>query len=343
MGKIIVLHDVSFASNNLGQIALISQEDPEDPNNQGSQGGNQNENQEPNYSEMYFTIESLEDSNTIKIDKSGSPNNVSLSYSINNGETWTDVTVSTSLNFVVINTGDKIIFKGINEKISKAWDSFYRFNASKTYNVYGNVMSLIWGDNFKNNSEFPIDTNHNLCGLFRGSQKIIDASNLVLPATTCTADCYNGMFRSCIGLINAPQLPAIYSAYECYSSMFEGCINLEIAPEINLVDMSENACFRMFCMDRDNKITTPKMTKSPILRVATCVTNCYKEMFKGNGNLNEVICLMTSDIGCTADWLTNVSDTGIFKKSPLKTNWEQGGTTGGKIPISWTIIDYVEE
>ena len=38
MGKIIVLHDVSFASNNLGQITLISQEDPEDPNNQGSQG-----------------------------------------------------------------------------------------------------------------------------------------------------------------------------------------------------------------------------------------------------------------------------------------------------------------
>ena len=291
---------------------------------------------------MYFTIESLEDGNAIKMQRSKSPNNPTLSYSLDDGETWTTTTISGTVTFATINTGQKIIFKGTNTRFATYWDTFNYFNPSKQFKVYGNVMSLLNGDDFINNSEFNNGTTHQLTGLFRTSH-IVDASNLILPALTCTADCYNGMFRSCIGLINAPQLPAIYSAYECYSSMFEECINLEIAPEINLVDMTENACARMFCMNRNSRITTPKMTKSPILRVATCVTNCYKEMFKGNGNLNEVICLMTSDIGCTSDWLTNVSDTGIFKKSPLKTNWEKGETTKGKIPIGWTIVDYVEE
>lgn len=289
------------------------------------------------YSQDYFTIESLENSNLIKIGKNKSPNNINLSYSTDDGETWTDLTLSAGRDFATINTGDKIMFKGTNTKLANAWDAYYRFYSTKNIKVYGNAMSLLYGNNFLNNSEFASGTTYNLCGLFYGTTTLIDASNLILPALTCTQSCYNGMFRGCTYLTTAPQLPATQSATDCYSSMFEGCINLEVAPEINLVDMSQACCKRMFCMDRNNKITTPKMTKSPILRCATGVSNCYEEMFKGNGNLVEVTCLLTNDSSACTNWLINTSTTGTFYKSPLKTNW-QSGTSG--YPSSWTVVDY---
>jgi len=318
LGKTIVIPNISFASNNLGKVHTITNE----------------------YYFQYFTIESLEDNNTIKIGKSKSPVNLSLSYSTDNGSTWTNLTISTGIELTTINTGDKIIFKGINNSFASSWDSYYRFNASKNFNVYGNAMSLLFGDNFITHPEFKTGSTHNLCGLFYGTTTLVDASDLILPATICTTSCYNGMFRGCTNLTTAPELPAINSAQDCYSSMFEGCINLETAPEINLVNMSQNCCKRMFCMSRTTKLTTPKMTKSPILRCATSATGCYEEMFKGNGNLIEVTCLKTDNSGVCDNWLSNVSSSGTFKKSPLKTNWPNN-VSG--YPSGWTIEDYVEE
>ena len=289
------------------------------------------------FNQQYFTIESLEDNNTISFNKSGSPSNISLSYSVDDGTNWTNLTLSSSTPLSTINAGEKIIIKGINNRISTAWNNYYRVHSTKTINAYGNAMSLLFGDDFVNNSEFTSGTTNNLCGIFYGTTTLIDASNLILPATICNVDCYNGMFRGCTNLTTAPQLPATQSAKGCYSSMFEGCINLEIAPEINLINLSQESCKRMFCMDRNNRITTPKMTKSPILRVATGATNCYQEMFKGNGNLVEVTCLMESGFQCS-NWLANVSSTGTFKKAAGIT-WSTG--TNG-IPSGWTVVDYVE-
>lgn len=298
--------------------------------------------QQHDYSLDYFTIESLEDNNGIGISRSGnSPGDKNMSYSLDNGVTWVDITLSNNTSISTINTGDKILFKGVNSCLSSSWDRYWRFSSSKNFKVYGNVMSLLFGNNFTSNSEFTSGTTHNLCGLFYGTTTLIDTSNLILPATTCTTGCYNGMFRGCTNLTTAPQLPGLYSATDCYSSMFEGCINLEVAPEINLTDMASACCKRMFCMNRNSKITTPRMTKGPILRVATPATNCYEEMFKGNGNINEVTCLITtSNISCTNNWLTNAGNgSGIFRKAASKTDW---ATSTSGVPTGWTITDYVE-
>ena len=290
------------------------------------------------YDEQYFTIESLEDSNKISLTKGG--NNISLSYSTDDGTTWTNLSITGNTTFATINTGDKILFKGTNNSFSSAWDKRDTFVCSKKFNVYGNVMSLLWGDDFESHSEFETGTTHNLCGLFYGITTLIDASNLILPAIICTTSCYNGTFRGCTNLIAAPDLPATQSAQECYSSMFEGCINLEDAgvPEINLINMSQNCCKRMFIMNRNSKITTPKMTKSPILRCTSGANGCYEEMFKGNGNLVEVTCLMQGNNISYKDWLVNTSSTGTFKKAS-GTTWTSG-TSG--IPAGWTIEDYVD-
>ena len=290
------------------------------------------------YSQDYFTIESLVNSNTISVTKTGSPPNLSLSYSTDDGNTWTDLTITNGRNFATINAGEKIIFKGTNNSISNAWNAYYRFNGNKNFNAYGNVMSILQGDNFTSNSEFKSGTTHNLCGLFYGTTTLIDASNLILPALTCTSNCYNGAFRGCTNLTVAPQLPATQSAASCYGSMFEGDINLEVAPEINLVNMSQESCMRMFCMNRNSKITTPKMTKSPILRCANTATDCYKEMFKGNGNLTEITCLKTDTTNACTNWVTNISTTGTFYKDSQKSDWPR---SDNGIPSGWTVQDYV--
>ena len=291
------------------------------------------------YSQDYFTIESLVNNNTIKIGKSKSPSNLSLSYSTNGGETWTDLTISASRDLTTINAGDKLIIKGVNNCFSNAWDSYYKFNSTGNFKVYGNAMSLLFGDNFINNSEFLSGTANNLCGIFYGTTTLIDASDLILPALTCFNSCYNGMFRGCTNLQHGPKiLPATRPANACYSSMFEGCINLEEAPEIRLTSMGDQSCQRMFCMNRNSKLTTPKLTKGPILRCTSGYSNCYKEMFKGNGNLVEVTCLLNDTINSTADWLTNCSSTGVLYKNPLKT-WLTGTSA---CPSGWTQVDYVE-
>lgn len=296
--------------------------------------------EEHDYSKDYFTIESLETSNEIKIQKV-SGTNFTIQYSLDNGVSWNNVTnTSAGATIATLNIGEKVILKGNVTTYATAYNKYNHFIGSKSFKVYGNVMSLINGDNFTTNSEFSTSTTFNLCGLFYDSTNLIDAYNLVLPASSCTDSCYNGMFRGCTNLSVGPSiLPATQAEHDCYSSMFEGCINLETAPEISLTNMAQTCCMRMFCMNRNSMIMTPKMTKSPILSCKTTVIDCYKEMFKGNGNLAEVTCLKEDDINACTDWLTNCSSTGIFYKSSLKNNWPR--TTGG-IPSGWTVENYTE-
>ena len=299
-------------------------------------GGGQ---QEHDYSQDYFTIESLEDNNAIKMQKQGNnPSNPILNYSLDNGETWSTVTISSLTTFATINTGDTIVFKGNNTRLANAWDNYNYFAATKQFKVYGNIMSLLNGDNFKENSEFDSGNTNHCAGLFR-TDRIVDASNLILPALTLYVSSYNGMFRGATNLSHGPkELPATSLQQDSCSSMFEGCINLEEAPIIHAMTFDgTGAMMRMFCMSRSSKLTTPKLTKGPVLPASYISQNAYKEMFKGNGNLVEVTCLLSNVLG-TADWLTNCSNTGTFKKLP-NTNWATG-TSG--IPSGWTVVDYVE-
>lgn len=290
------------------------------------------------YSQDYFTIESLEDNNEIKMQRSGTPNNPTLSYSLDDGETWTTEIISDIKSFGTINTGQKIIFKGTNINLATAWNNYNYFNATKQFKVYGNVMSLFNGDNFKINYEFDSSTTCHCAGLFRTTY-LVDASNLILSALTIYTNSYNGMFRGATALQHGPQMLATTpTGTECCSSMFEGCINLEEPIDINFTTLSQQCCMRMFCMDRNSKITTPKMTKSPILRCATGATDCYKEMFKGNGNLSEITCLLQTS-GGTGSWIQNAgAATGTFYKHPSKT-WSNNNNG---VPTGWTIVDYTE-
>lgn len=95
----------------------------------------------------------------------------------------------------------------------------------------GNVMSILYGSNFEN--KYEIENDYALMGLFSdvntGEQicDIVNAENLILPATILSYYCYYSMFYGCTNLTTAPELPAVtLSGYRCYGNMFCGCTSL---------------------------------------------------------------------------------------------------------------------
>ena len=162
----------------------------------------------------YLTIEALEDSLTVKLSTN------SCEYSLD-GNTWSDLPTNT--NTSAINKGQKLYFKGNLTPTSSA--GIGTFTISKKCNVSGNIMSLLFGDNFEGQADLT-GYNYAFYKLFYNCKTIIDASKLIIPATTLVGSCYDSMFRGCSSLVTAPELPATTLVFSCYSSMFSGCSKL---------------------------------------------------------------------------------------------------------------------
>lgn len=180
------------------------------------------------YSKEYLTF-IVTSGGTIVWRKAGSnAQNLSISYSINNG-TWATITASstegTAINVVA---GDKVRFKGTNSSYAKSasYVTACRFAGTATCCVCGNIMSLIYGDNFIGQN--TLQSANAFCGLFFSYSKMTSDGEhkLVLPATTLTNDCYHHMFYGCSNLTTAPELPATTLKSLCYAEMFGGCSKL---------------------------------------------------------------------------------------------------------------------
>ena len=160
------------------------------------------------YSKMYFTIEALEDGYFF-VGKMHS----NADYSINNGE-WTKRSTTQYIN---LKTGDKVRVKHSQTgTTAQAYGWFW--NNTIKFNVYGNVESMFYGDNFEGHNEA-----YRIAALFRDSTGLIDASNLIMP--TNTAD-YQEMFKGCRNLTCSPVLPAATLVTRAYADMFGNCSKL---------------------------------------------------------------------------------------------------------------------
>ena len=73
------------------------------------------------------------------------------------------------------------------------------------FKVCGNIMSLINESNFTNITSLK---NLAFSPLFQNCTKLVDAENLILPATTLNVRTYYRMFKGCTGLINGPKILA---------------------------------------------------------------------------------------------------------------------------------------
>ena len=184
-------------------------------------------------------VVSLEDDNTISLSKD-------IQYSIN-GNDWQKLYAG---NQITVNRYDIVYFKGTNTSNS--------FTVSKEFNVEGNIMSLLYGDNFEGQIDL-IGKNNAFYNLFYNCTELKNAENLILPATTLSDFCYDSIFVDCTSLTTAPELPATILAESCYYHMFYGCTSL------NNITMLETDISVIFCLESwvNGVASTGTFTKSP--------------------------------------------------------------------------------
>ena len=89
---------------------------------------------------MYITFEALEDG-TFSFTKNGTGDDIQ--YSKDNGATWTALASGETVSVV---SGNKVMWKST---ITPGTNGIGTFSTSNKFNVYGNIMSLLYGDDYK--------------------------------------------------------------------------------------------------------------------------------------------------------------------------------------------------
>ena len=227
------------------------------------------------YSNDYLTFVSLEDNNTFywNVDDVnhryfGNP----ILYSLNNGKTWNSVSNG---EIATVNSGDKILLKAFNSGYGYNDSGYYkicRFSSDGEFNAYGNILSMIYGDDFANNNIL------NGAFLTFSGCRIVSAENLILPSEFGENGTIGGMFNGCTSLTTAPKLPALTLTDNCYSFMFQNCTSLTVAPELPATTLGDYCYLAMF-------FGCTSLTEAPELPATTLVQNCYDGMFYGCGSL----------------------------------------------------------
>ena len=220
--------------------------------------------EKPDYSKQYLTFEALEDGT---FTFTGTNSN-SLSYSLDDGHTWTALASGSASPTVT--SGNKIMWKGT---CTPSDNGIGKFSATGRFEAQGNIMSLLFGDDFTNQTDLT-GKDYAFYNLFNQNTNIKSAKNLILPATTLTRNCYSNMFQGCSSLVNTPALPATTLASGCYQYMFNGCTGLTTAPELPTTTLA-NWCYEgMFS-------GCTGLTTAPELPATTLVNSCYGNMFNG--------------------------------------------------------------
>ena len=292
----------------------------------------------------------------------GSTTANTLSYSLNDGETWTGIG---SGSYVFVQSGSSILWKGTCTPNSvNGIGTFSTSNSNNRFSVEGNVISLLYGDNYANQTDLT-GKDYAFSRLFyantTGNTSIVNAENMLLPATILANYCYFQMFYNCCQLTKAPKLPATILADWCYSYMFYNCSSLTTAPSLPATTLTSN-CYQYMFWGCSSLTTTPELpattlvdycygsmfkgctslTTAPELPATTLEYNCYRSMFNGCTSLNYIKCLATNTgaTQCTTDWVQGVAPTGTFVKDSSMTSWTIG--ING-IPTGWVTKDTDDE
>ena len=123
------------------------------------------------YSKDYLTFEALEDGTfTLNIGSSVINDDGpirSVSYSIDNGKTWNTIDsipkyVTTSITTPNVKSGDTVLWKGeagayANNVTNNAINLASYFSSTGNFNVKGNIMSLLYNDDYIDKTLFPSD------------------------------------------------------------------------------------------------------------------------------------------------------------------------------------------
>ena len=295
----------------------------------------------------------------------------SISYSLDGGDTWTEVAMSGSGNEDIVttpavNAGGKVLWKAEAGRFALATDKYSTFTANGRFNVSGNIMSLLYGDNHYDKTDTRAYS-YTFGSLFRDSVNLIDASQLKLPTGRLNAGDLLGLFRGCTSLVHGAPLYAPNIPDSCCYWMYYGCTSMTEMPTIAATSMLKDngdpcnyglyyAFYNCSNMEGEVKLNIVGDVGQQVLDA--CFSNCSKitsadlafngalgkmalrGAFVGCTLLSHVKCLATSfyDDGTAANgslynWMNNVSRTGTFIQASGVT-WPRGKSG---IPDNWTI------
>ena len=253
--------------------------------------------------ENYFYIEDISgQTNTLSIVKGGSSAPTIEPYVSTDQQTWVSMgTTSTTPITYTIPANTKLYIKCNTNRWGYSYQTGNTISASGRHNVGGNIMSLLYNDDFENKVTYSQTGTFNR--LFYGNTNLVNASDLLLPATTLTTDCYTWTFHSCSSMVTAPAvLPATTLTGGCYQGMFEGTA----------------------------------ITETPVIYGTNSMAYTFSYTFNNCPNLNKVYVYLTGNQKNTSNinnWLQNVAATGDF--------YNLGGATftidsPSGIPVGWT-------
>lgn len=295
----------------------------------------------------------------------------SISYSTDAGLTWTttdntssDITITTPS----LPIGSKILWKGIGQSMAKLneSDNYCNFTSnSAAFSIRGNIMSLIFGDDFVGQNSLSSKGQYTFYGLFQSCTTLIsidglklpattlvdhcyreifkgctyltltDPSTFSLPATTMTPYCYCGMFQNCSINFKGVSKNLLHSttlANNCYDSMFNGSQNMTNAPDLPATTLENMCYYGMF--------GATALTAAPELPALVLPRQCYTFMFNGCKKLTYIKAAFTT-IGfmSLANWVggSGFPSTGTFYKNSAAT-WDVTGKNG--VPSGWTVVTY---
>lgn len=258
---------------------------------------------EPIILDNYLTIVALENGLTAQLSTNA------CEYCINGDGNWR--TLSAGTNTIFINKGQTLSFRG---NLIPTETGIGTFTISKSCNLKGNCMSMLFGDDAASNTSLS-GKGYAFHRLFYNCTTIKSVSSGFLPATTLASGCYRQMFFGCDSLTQVPELPATNLAYYCYGGMFYNCTRLTTAPALPATTLADNCYNYMFygtnvlpdcsninfssesvvssgglnglfagtkVTDADLERILPKNSNGKYYLPATELTyNCYYEMFRG--------------------------------------------------------------
>ena len=275
---------------------------------QEDDGGATEDDSEP------FTIEAVE-AGTITIKNQSGLNLTYWSNRINGPQSSTAETIT-----IDVEAGETIIFYCNN---TAAGMGNFNITSSKDIYIYGNMMSLVYGEQYKGKTDLSGCDYGILSFLFcqepegqtlNPTIKNHPTKDILLPATTLSDGCYCFMFSGCNNLTRGPELPATVLSEDCYHRMFE----------------------------------YTGIVKAPVLPAAKLIGQCYGGLFDHCVNLKYVKCLATDitdtshgEDGTTMCWLAGVAAKGTFVKASAA-DWSVKTLTDealNGIPEGWRILN----
>ena len=248
---------------------------------------------EPPITKDYLTIVALEDGLTAKLSLNA------CEYCVDGNGNWKTLPANTETE--TINAGQTLSFRG-NLTPPPATNGIGTFTVNKYFNLKGNCMSLLFGDESKEHFSLDGQKNYIFNQLFYSNTKLLDASEFLLPATTLSSNCYVNMFANCSSLIAAPQLPTMTVIEGCYGRMFQNCISLIKAPDLLAINLGYKS---------------------------------YAYMFNGCSNLNYIKMLGRTLTNHADHWVDGVAETGTFVKNK-NAEWNDFGVSA--VPEGWIVI-----